>query len=333
MLPRLTQALDACLDAPGLVGLERLAVAASGGLDSCVLAVYAQAAAQARGLALHLFHIHHGLQAWADQWQAQVHALADLLGVTCHSLRVTVDPDSGLGLEAAARAARYGGLAQLADQVDVRHILLAHHRDDQAETVLLRLLRGAGPQGLAAMQTVTEQNGLTLLRPFLHLDRRVLQAAWEHWPGARHVTVAQDPSNADPRYTRAALRALLVPALDARWPAWRGNLARHAALSAETHTLLHAVAAQDFSGLNPAADNSHFSLAAWRALSSARQALVLRYWLGLHGLAAPTQARLRELMRQLRGVHALGHDRHLRLRHAGAWIVCVRGRVGLRRGD
>jgi len=168
------------------------------------LAVYARAAAQARGLDLHVFHIHHGLQAEASQWQAQVHALAERLGVACHSLRVAVDSSSGLGLEAAARAARYRGLAQLAEETGVSHILLAHHRDDQAETVLLRLLRGAGPQGLAAMQSVIERNGLTFLRPFLHLDRRVLVEAWDTYPFARAVSVAQDPSNADPRYKTCA---------------------------------------------------------------------------------------------------------------------------------
>jgi len=123
----------------------------------------------------------------------------------------------------------------------------------------------------------------------------------------------------------------MVPVLDARWPAWRSNLARHAALGAETNTLLHEMAVENFAGLSPSPDQLSFSLAAWRALSPARQALVLRHWLGLHDLPAPTQARLRELMRQLRSVHALGHDRNLRVQHAGAQIVCVRGRVGLQR--
>jgi len=310
-------------------GVGRIAVAVSGGLDSTVLAVHAAAWARRQGLTLHCLHVHHGLQTMADQWQAQVHDLALVLNVPCHSLRVTVVQGQGLGLEAAARAARYDGLAQLAQHAGVRHVLLAHHRDDQAETVLLRLLRGSGPQGLAAMRVVAQRHGLVLLRPLLNLDRRTLEQAFARWQGAHRWQAAQDPSNTDARHTRSALREHLVPALDARWPAWRSTLARHAQLNAQTNEILQEVAEQDFARLAPAPDGASFDLAAWRLLSPARQALALRHWLFLHGLSAPSQARLRDVLRQLRGLHALGHDRHLRVRHDRAWIVCVRGRVGL----
>jgi len=249
--------------------------------------------------------------------------------VPCHSLRVAVVQGQGLGLEAAARAARYDGLAQLAQHVGVRHVLLAHHRDDQAETVLLRLLRGSGSQGLAAMRAVSQHHDLVLLRPLLDVDRRTLEQAFARWQGVHRWQAAQDPSNTDVRHTRSALRKHLVPALDARWPAWRSTLARHAQLNAQTNEILREVVEQDFARLAPAQDGASFDLAAWRLLSPARQALALRHWLFLHGLPAPSEARLRDVLRQLRGLHALGHDRHLRVRHDRAWIVCVRGRVGL----
>jgi len=321
----LTRAIADCLVQLGDV--QHIAVAISGGLDSTILAVHAAELARQHGFTLHGFHIHHGLQALADQWQSQTHDLALTLGIACHSLRVAVAQDSGLGIEAAARTARYAGLAQLAQHTGVRHVLLGHHRDDQAETVLLRLLRGSGPQGLAAMRAITTQNGLTYVRPFLELDRCVLAQAFTHWQRASGWQAAQDPSNMDARHTRSALRTRLVPALDARWPAWRANLARHAQLSAQINDVLQDVIAQDFASLAPCPNGVSFSLAAWRTLSPARQALVLRHWLARHGLQMPSEARLRDVLRQLRGLHALGHDRHMRVRHGCASIACEHGRV------
>ena len=112
-----------------------------------------------------------------------------------------------------------------------------------------------------------------------------------------------------------------------RWPAWRANLVRHARLSAEARQVLEEVAAADLAGLEPAADGASFSLAAWRRLSEPRQAMVLRYWLASRGLAMPTEGRLRDWMRQLRGLHSLGHDRQLRVEQAGHAVRCHRGRV------
>lgn len=309
----------------------RIAVAVSGGIDSAMLAVATAAVAPQLGIEPHCFHIHHGLQPAADGWQAQVHALAMRLGVSCHSLRVQVGDTGRHGVEAAARQARYQGLAQLARQAGVTHVLLAHHRDDQAETVLLRLLRGSGPEGLAAMAPVLSRDGLCYLRPFLSLDRQALadaasqfqaHAGWGWQP-------VQDPSNVDDRYARSALRERLTPELDARWPAWRATLARHAQLSAQTREILHDVAAQDLAALQPGSDGLSFALAPWRALTPARQALVLRHWLQSHGLVMPTERRLQDILRQLRGLHAMGHDRQMRVRHADAWIRCERGRVRL----
>ena len=310
----------------------RAAVALSGGADSAMLALHAALALRdLSGVELHCFHIHHGLQAMADAWQEHVHHLAAGLRLPCHSLRVEVARHDGKGVEAAAREARYGGLKRLAELTGVSHILLAHHRNDQAETVLMRLLRGAGPTGLAAMSPSTRRDGLVYLRPWLNVDRRLIVAAARDYAEHSGWLSVDDPTNLDDIYARGAVRRRLAPVLDARWPAWRATLARHARQSRELAGLIDDIAAEDFQRLDPAADASAFSLAAWRELSPPRQILVLRHWLRLHGLRAPTDARMGELCRQLRGLHAMGHDRNMRMRHEGCWIRCERGRVRLLR--
>jgi tRNA(Ile)-lysidine synthase len=307
----------------------RFGVAVSGGIDSSMLAVHACHWARAHYVTLHLFHVHHGLQIEADEWQHRVHDLAHQLQVPCHSVRIRVEPASGKGVEAAAREARYRALARLAEKAQVSHMLLGHHQDDQAETVLLRLLRGAGPHGLAAMSPLSVRHGLCLIRPWLDVPRKTLEALANEYAARTGWYPVADPSNQEDLYTRSALRNRLVPSLDDRWPAWRTNVVRHARQSAEAREILQEVALNDFEWLEPSADKTSFSLAKWRALSPARQAHVLRYWLDSPGLLMPSEARLRELMKQLRNLHALGHDRQMRLQHANHIISCEKGRVTL----
>lgn len=305
----------------------RIAVALSGGADSAMLAVHAAAVARELGIDLVLFHVHHGLQAAADAWTQHVQALAGLLALPLSVARVDVAQAAGKGIEAAARDARYAALAQLAREQDVTHVLLAHHRNDQAETVLLRLLRGTGLTGMAAMAPVSRRDGLVYLRPWLDMGRDTILQAADAVAAASGWRPVQDPTNADPHYTRAALRELLAPVLDARWPGWRGIVARHARHMGEAAQILDEVAREDLAALDPSADGASFSLQAWRGLSEARQAHVLRYWLQQNGARMPTDARMRDLLRQLRGLHSLGHDRQLRVEQAGHVIRCHRGRV------
>lgn len=308
----------------------RVAIALSGGADSAMLAVHAAiVGAEFPGVELHCFHIHHGLQEAADLWLGHTHRLAMGLNLPCHSLRVSVAQGSGKGVEAAAREARYTGLERLAETTDVSHILLAHHRDDQAETVLMRLLRGAGPTGLAAMAPRAQRGGLIYLRPWLDIERATILAAAADYAARSGWAAVDDPTNLQDAYTRGAVRRRLVPVLNERWPAWRGILARHASQSRQMAHLLEEVASEDLARLDPDEDMTSFSLEAWRTLGEQRQVLVLRHWLALHGLRAPTDARMRELCRQLRGLHAKGHDRQMRMLHEGRWISCERGRVGL----
>jgi tRNA(Ile)-lysidine synthase len=317
-----------------------VAVAVSGGTDSAMLAVYAAAVvaempgqrgdasgkAGGGGPALHIFHVHHGLYPQADDWAARVEDLGRTLNVPVHVARVRVESD-GAGIEAAARMARYGALADLARTHGVGHILLAHHRNDQAETVLLRLLRGAGMGGMAAMAPATQRDGITYLRPWLDLERQDILLAAGDYTARTGWTPVDDPSNADPRYTRAAVRTLLAPVLDERWPGWQAIVTRHARLVGEAVEVLDEVARTDLDGLELADQGRSFALARWRELSPARQAHVLRYWLSVHGARMPSEARLAELLRQLRQLHALGHDRQLVWTHGRHQVRCVRGRV------
>lgn len=337
----------------GLPAGAPVAVAVSGGADSAMLAVHvahAVAAARERGGAgrsvamqvqdvdaamtggqeggsLRLFHVHHGLQEAADGWADQVSSLARLLDVPLDIVRVAVDTGAGLGVEAAAREARYAALADLARRHDAKAVLLAHHRHDQAETLLLRLLRGTGPSGMAGMARDMARGGVRYLRPWLDVDRGAILAAARRWAEATGWQVVADPTNEDARYGRGAVRTLLAPVLDARWPGWRDSLARHARQAAEAAAILDEVARRDFAGLEPSEDGRSFGLAAWRRLAPAHQTLVLRYWFDRHGARMPTEARLAELVRQLRQLHALGHDRQLLVGHGAVQVRCVRGRV------
>lgn len=303
-----------------------LGVALSAGADSAMLALHAAQVAAESGRALHCFHIHHGLQPSADEWLIRAHRLAGLLGASCHSRLVRVEA-LGTGMEAAARTARYAALADLAGHAGVGHILLAHHQDDQAETVLLRLLRGAGPLGLGAMAPATRRQGLVYLRPWLDQPREAILRCADRFTGISGWQPVHDPSNRDARYARAAVRTDLAPVLDARWPAWRRTLARHARQARELGQWAEDAARQDWQTLAPDAEGLGFSLAAWRLLPASRQAPVLRFWLRTRGLRMPTEARLMAWLKQLREVHALGHDRQVRLRHEGHWIVVRNGRV------
>lgn len=324
----LRAAIQNSLESAGVM-LSDVALAVSGGPDSAMLAVECAVLANMCGVKPNIFHVHHGLQDSADTWQSKVHDLAHILGVSCHSIKANVASTAGIGIEAAARKARYEAISNMADQLNIKHIILAHHRDDQAETVLLRLLRGSGPSGLSAMAPIIERDGINYLRPWLNVSRLSIMQQMQAFIMATGWSPVYDPTNYDQKYTRSAVRELLAPALDRRWPSWQSILARHAEHAAQTTEILLEVGNEDFSKLDPDPSGLSFSLQKWRDLSRARQAHVLRFWFDRHGLRAPTHARLNNLMRQMRTLHALGHDRHMQVKHDGAVVKCHRGRVSL----
>lgn len=305
-----------------------IGVGLSAGADSAMLAVHAAAICQKLGLKLHGLHIHHGLQKPANEWQNRAHRLAYMLGMPCHSRRLSFTVNK-TGMEAAARNARYTALNEMAESLGISHILLAHHLNDQAETVLFRLLRGAGPLGLAAMSATSVKGQITYLRPWLNQSRDLIVQAANDFAHATGWQAVKDPSNVDIRYSRGIIRTQLAPILDQHWPAWRNNFARHADQVSELQLWLAETQHELWVQLDPAADNLSFSLKLWRNLKPWQQIPILRYWLQLNNLPMPSQARINAWLKQLRHVHQSGTDRNVCLKHGDKIISLKQGRVCL----
>lgn len=260
---------------------RRWRVAFSGGLDSTVLLhLLADLAQHHRFPPLSAVHIHHGLQAAADAWPEHCQAFCDALGVPLQVLRVQVPV--GASLERAAREARYGAFARLTASTEV--LLTAQHRDDQAETLLFRLLRGAGVRGLSAMPSARPLGDGHLLRPLLDVSRAELQCyAAEH-----QLSWVEDPSNADHQYSRNYLRHQVMPAITARWPQAALSMSRSAAHLNEAQGLLDELAIMDLEAARGASvwpwlDLPSLALAPLQSLSGARQRNALSHWLSRFG--------------------------------------------------
>ena len=300
-------------------------VAVSGGPDSFALAALTVQVARQAGLNVRVLHVHHGLQSMADRWADQVRALSVALGVECDVQHVEVVVDHE-GIEAAARAARYQALRTMAHAAGISHVLLGHHLDDQAETVLLRLLRGAGLDGMGAMAVRTQRDGITYLRPWLDIERRhIVDVARAH-AETLGLTLVDDPTNLDQHYARGVLRTRVLPAIAKHWPGYRASLSRFARLSVAAAHVLDEVAQADLQAMvqmHPAYGET-LDLLAWRKLGEARQALVLRAWLAARGAAMPSEARLAQMRRQLARA---GADRQILLQHDGGQVRCYRNRA------
>lgn len=256
---------------------QPIVVGFSGGLDSGVLLHALAALPAARAQGLRAIHVHHGLHPDADRWAEHCRQVCVKLGLALHVARVSVDHDSGIGLEAAARHARYAAFrAQLAEH---EVLALAHHQDDQAETVLLRLLRAAGSDGLAAMQQWRELAPNTIWRPLLKQPRAALltyaQANALHW--------IDDPSNAEHGPDRNFLRHQVLPLLRQRWPQAGAALARSAELLSEDAQSLRSEAAVRLAGVL-ASDPATVSVTALLAQPAPWRARLLRLWVEQQGL-------------------------------------------------
>jgi tRNA(Ile)-lysidine synthase len=278
------------LDAP-----VPLAVAFSGGADSTALL---HAAARRWPGQVEAIHIHHGLQVQADAFERQCRTACAALGVPLHVVAVDARHRSGESPEDAARKARYAALAAAASAHGLRSVLLAQHADDQVETMLLALSRGAGLPGLAAMPARLQRHGMQFHRPLLS----VRAAALRQWLAQEHIAFVDDPMNADPAYTRSRIRHELVPALERAFPQFRETFARSARHAAQAQELLAEVAAADL-----AAVGSPPAVSALRQLSRARQANLLRHWLRSAHHAAGSAAQLDELLDQVAACATRGH--------------------------
>jgi tRNA(Ile)-lysidine synthase len=300
----------------------RLCLGYSGGLDSSVLLHVLAGLRQVLGFHLSAVHVHHGLSPHADAWARHCWGKCAELGVPLSVHEVLVEK-TGRGLEAAAREARYAVFREL----EADFILLAHHLDDQVETFFLRLLRGAGVEGLAGMPAERGQ-GLgrpRLLRPLLGEERGTLQQYAE----AQGLAYCEDDSNLDQTLDRNFLRHSCLPPLASRFPAYRRNVGRAAEHLRECGTLLADLAALDAERLVGPDGVDCRQLA---GLSPARARNLLRHWLVGQGIGYPTEAQLQELLRQSLTARAdamlevhLGS--HLLRRHKGR--LCVDSEVAL----
>ena len=275
-------------DATGLV------LALSGGADSACLAfaVSQLGVASVRGLPVRAVHVDHGLQPAAAAFRDACARLCGRLGLPLEILKVSV-PAAGRSVEAAARDARYDALARSLTPGEC--VLTAHHALDQAETVLLQLLRGAGLKGLSAMPACRALGSGWHLRPLLDVSPRELR----EFAAAAGLEALVDPMNSDPRFDRAYLRTQLWPLIEARWPGAVTALTRTAHHVADAQALLDAAAAGAVQALR---DGHALSIAGLRLLPEAQQRNALRHWIGTeisgHGTVLPSTARLSEALRQ-----------------------------------
>ncbi|MGI4982593.1 MAG: tRNA lysidine(34) synthetase TilS [Janthinobacterium lividum] len=358
----------------GVPAWSTLAVALSGGLDSMVLldalarrgvrpvepvepgraAVLSPASADATApepsttpvsLTCVAIHVHHGLSPAADDWLRHCEQACAARRVPFLHERVTLGDGAGQGIEAAARKARYAVLERLARARGACAVLLAQHADDQAETVLLQMLRGTGLPGLSAMPAQrplgrgqdASPESLQLLRPFLDLRRDELEA----YAAGQALTWVEDPSNQDRRHRRNALRHQVFPAIATHFPDYRRTLARTARHAAAAQALCDELAQADLltCAASPGTSASG-ALPAMRvltrtglhALSARRLANVLRFWMHGAGLPAASEARLGEMMRQLHAVNAMGppggeSGARIEIAHAGYLLLGYRDQI------
>jgi tRNA(Ile)-lysidine synthase len=282
--------LHAVLEVHVPQGVTGLVVALSGGADSAGL-LFATAALKGsfRGLPVRAVHVDHGLQAAAAEFREACAALCLRLDIPLTVIPVAVHSPPGASLEAAARDARYAALAR--DLMPGECLLTAHHSEDQAETLLLQALRGAGLKGLSAMPVRRTLGQGWHVRPLLEVPQRELLVF-----GAASGASVNDPMNQDPRFDRSYLRRDLWPLIEARWPGSAGALSRTARHLAEAQESLDRAAEARLSRLR---DGEALSLPGLRALPPAQRIDVLRFWLCESGAQPPSTARLTEALRQM----------------------------------
>lgn len=298
---------------------DRLLAALSGGIDSVVLLHILRLLQGTHGFLLSAMHVNHGLSPHADHWQEFCGALCKEWGIPLETMRVAVAQSSAQGPEAAARRARYAAFAK----ADAEWLVLAHHRDDQAETLVFNLLRGAGVSGAAAMPVMREfpgRPGLRILRPLLGASRKEIETC------AREDGLAwiEDESNDDMRYARNFVRRQVFPILRERFPGCDDVLARAAAHFAESDELLDQLARIDAEGVMR---KGRIVAAELGRLGDVRARNLMRYVLRCENLLPPDSARLHEIVRQIRAAAPDGRvsfelaDKELHRFRGEVWIV------------
>jgi tRNA(Ile)-lysidine synthase len=319
-MDELAALVDCTLEAHG-VRAKRVVVALSGGLDSVVLLDILQECKAARELSLEAIHVNHQISSHADEWEAFCRSLCKRQGIALTVQRVSVS-DQGAGIEAAARRLRYRAFASVAAD----YVMLAHHLDDQAETFLLQLLRGAGPKGLAGMPVVRQQEGAAtaksaqpmIFRPLLEVRRSQIRAYAAH----RQLAWVEDDSNVDSRFDRNFLRKAVLVQLDSRFPGYRETIGRAARNIGDYVHLAEELARIDAQSL----DRGSVSAERLRQLSDARALNLLRQLFADKGVQMPPRVRLEEALRQCRDA---GRDAEIQVTFGATRLRCYRDRVEL----
>ena len=286
-----------------------LAVALSGGADSVALLV---ACAEKWPGQVSALHINHGLQAAASLFEDHCRALCEQLNVPLRVQKVDASKQAGQSPEDAARQARYMAFSALAlveyGDVTIKSIAIAQHADDQVETLLLALGRGAGLAGLSAMPEHWQRDGLDYYRPLLS----VAGADIRTWLAQRGMLFVEDPTNQDEQFTRNRIRARLMPALRTAFPHFLDTFARSSTHAAQAQQVLDEVAAQDMLTVARSTDGLP-RIKALQVLSRARQANTLRYWLKHSVHVIPSAAQLSELLDQVADCTTRGHRIHIKV--------------------
>jgi tRNA(Ile)-lysidine synthase len=269
-----------------LLQYERLFLGFSGGLDSTVL-LHALSMQDTLRCHIHAIHIHHGLSPSATEWAQHCQAVCERLGVAMTTYQVEIDASNNI--EAKARQARHAVFYSKLSASDA--LLLAHHQDDQAETVLLNLMRGAGVDGLAAMQAIQPLVKGCVLRPLLHETRATLQAYAETYG----LSWVNDQSNQDEQFSRNFLRHRVMPLLKVKWPAALQNMARTAAHCQQAKLNLEALAEHDSVDIA----SNQLDCNALNSLPRPRVVNILRVWISNNGFYLPSEANLYRLIDEL----------------------------------
>lgn len=303
---------------PPLSSGTRLWIAYSGGCDSHVLLHLMHQLQSELDIQLRAIHINHGLSPYADQWSEHCYKVCAALDIPLVALKVNAKPQPGQSPEEAARHARYKAITEQLVAGD--YLCTAHHQDDQAETLLLQLLRGAGPKGLAAMAVQSPLGCATQLRPMLHLSRDEIQ----HYAAAHRLEWVDDHSNSDTHYNRNYLRHEVMPLLKQRWPAAARTISRSAEHCAEAAELLEHLAEQDWqqccdgyatkiSPVRPEPVEGQvktepsqkrldvINITAVQTLPLARQKNLLRRWVGRNNLPLPSEVKLHHIINDVMG--------------------------------
>ena len=279
----------------------RIAVAYSGGLDSAVLLKLCATFAQHHSLPLMALHVHHGLSSNANAWVVHCEQQCKAMDIPFEVAYVQLGQTQDEGIEATARKKRYSALGQLSQQHQIDVLLTAHHQDDQAETLLLQLLRGAGIAGLCGMQqshyakSLLENETLLLVRPLLNATREEIERyATEHQ--IQHI---EDESNLDERFARNALRHQIMPLLEQHFPGFQSRFARTALHAQSALVLLEQLAQQDYRLCLSESNSRELNVVTLQDLPDERIDNVLRYWIAVHNVQMPSAARLSEIRKQL----------------------------------